>query len=634
MADPVNIYGPPPDPGVDLSYDPAILADIEASFGLSPLAPPPADLAGAPPVPAPVTGMEAEFAPQPEPEPFSMPALGVEPLAAPAVPEPAPLTPMPEPTNAEQVGQEIDRQLAVATADPEAYARENAMRDVDAAESVTAQRDANNAKHDRLLLEQEQIRSANDKKAAATMAAIALDAEELANREIDPTLDAKDVVAGLLAALFSPDKAMQMMRERISLNVETQKANIANGRAALDLRQGAVAELHARNADVYASGRAAVIAEWKKFENQLTAIQGQFDQRGTLVAQTIVPSILKARQEQAKAAMATETELRKRSIEDAELKIKRSAEARGWAGEKRAGVGQKAELAAMGLDEKGNPIPGWAPPVDDKSRKLTAEAEKAELDAEELRRAIRVGAPGEIVNSDGTEFRAPTKEEGAKARDMKSKVATLTQALDDMILLRRQDGWSSDTARSPSWQKARQALQRARLAVKDTKELGVLAGPDMQIIDEFLGGDPTQIRDPLPAMRKARAATDDDFNNVLQSQGYTGARIEAPRRKELEDYERPKSDDLAIAKKPIAGFTTDPRKVAALVEERKLAIHNLRDKEVTLPEVKEIQGAITEQLAAGIITEEQAAKLMQETMFLTRGDEAPKGPRIRDGYRK
>lgn len=135
-----------------------------------------------------------------------------------------------------------------------------------------------------------------------------------------------------------------------------------------------------------------------------------------------------------------------------------------------------------------------------------------------------------LSNTDGSEFRPPTKEEAVDARAAVGGANKAAQLIDKAITLIKNNGWSSDLIRSPEWQEVKSTFREIQLARKGPQDLGlgVITGPDMELLNDILGGDPTGVRDPTTSLRTARDNIMLGVNAKLVGMGYDGNTFSVP----------------------------------------------------------------------------------------------------------
>lgn len=137
-----------------------------------------------------------------------------------------------------------------------------------------------------------------------------------------------------------------------------------------------------------------------------------------------------------------------------------------------------------------------------------------------------------IRNRDGTPF-IPQGSAASidKLRETKAATDTVIQLLDEARRLRT--GWTSDTANSEEFQRLKANWAAAKGVAKDVLGLGALSGPDMELVDKFIGtGDPTSWKDPRAGIKQARKNVLSILNNKLHAAGLDG------------DYEPPDLGDV------------------------------------------------------------------------------------------
>lgn len=172
--------------------------------------------------------------------------------------------------------------------------------------------------------------------------------------------------------------------------------------------------------------------------------------------------------------------------------------------------------------------------ADDKGNKEAAEAARKE--AAEIRdlgigggvkKVVVIDGKPEVVyeplkDSKGNIWKAPTTL-APKLQVRKGKVDNLVKLMDDTVNLIEEHGHESDFARSPAWQEMQTNWSSMVINDKTIDELGVLAGPDLPLIAKKIGtADPTQVRDTIPGIRKARSNTLMGLNDDLRAAGYDG----------------------------------------------------------------------------------------------------------------
>ncbi len=143
------------------------------------------------------------------------------------------------------------------------------------------------------------------------------------------------------------------------------------------------------------------------------------------------------------------------------------------------------------------------------------DADKAKLVAEK-------GIPG-VFNKDGSPMLAQgsSPEDLAKIKDRVTATKSLVDILDRVRRIRT--GWTSALGNSKEHQQLKSEWAAAQLEAKEYAKLGVLAGPDLELINNFLGAeDPTRWKDPTEGIKSARQRIIKSTNSYLQGRGLDG----------------------------------------------------------------------------------------------------------------
>lgn len=107
----------------------------------------------------------------------------------------------------------------------------------------------------------------------------------------------------------------------------------------------------------------------------------------------------------------------------------------------------------------------------------------------------------------------------------KAAADTIVNIMDETIRLRERYGWGSELWKSKEFQEMKGNWAALKLELKDLAKLGVIAGPDEALMNDFLGGaDPTSVRDPLAGMQNARNNVTLKYTSSLRSVGATDER--------------------------------------------------------------------------------------------------------------
>lgn len=125
------------------------------------------------------------------------------------------------------------------------------------------------------------------------------------------------------------------------------------------------------------------------------------------------------------------------------------------------------------------------------------------------------------------EWKAPSPPVAEKLNKQFAAVSEVTKLGHQMIDIIETEGWQSDTALSKKYQEAMQAWAQAMVTLKDVHGLGVIAGPDLPLLQKALGtSDPTQWRDTTGGIRKGIDNAILKYEEQMRGQGqYTGPSV-------------------------------------------------------------------------------------------------------------
>ena len=134
----------------------------------------------------------------------------------------------------------------------------------------------------------------------------------------------------------------------------------------------------------------------------------------------------------------------------------------------------------------------------------------------------------EMVNEDGSPTLYRDADDGKRIAKLKASVDTVARLIDQIKAARAKYGWSSDLAKSDEWRRIKSDNAALTIAAKTLAELGVLAGPDMEIIAEMKGtSDPTEMRDPTAGLLQMRSNAILGFNEEARASARVGQRPKA-----------------------------------------------------------------------------------------------------------
>lgn len=352
---------------------------------------------------------------------------------------------------------------------------------------------ANQAELDAWQQKSDQIRA--DKQASADAAMKAVDSYKVDhNRYWKDASTAKQVgwfvsmaLAGLGEALqgrSGPNPVIGMLEQTIDKDVRAQLMRRDELKDALGNAKGSV-------------------DEWDRFSaNKEARILGKRAQAKELVAQQLLVAASKhgSAEAQANGARAA-AELRKGAAKDLQSAVDMAH-------------GHDVQDQQLAISRKQVAISGGHLALDRAKFEHSKQVDAAELelkaqqlagkgDKKDAELLQKFGVAG-VTNKDGTPFIAQGTPEGVeKLRDKVAATRTLVRLMDEARRIR--SGWTSDTARSKEWQELKANWAAAQGVAKDVLGLGALSGPDMELVNRFIGSDdPTAWRDPEAGISKAR----------------------------------------------------------------------------------------------------------------------------------
>lgn len=167
-----------------------------------------------------------------------------------------------------------------------------------------------------------------------------------------------------------------------------------------------------------------------------------------------------------------------------------------------------------------------------KAQGLAAGANTTGLSKEQLERAVP-GLEIETVGPDGQPTTQPFlavggPDESKKLRGAVTSTKQLVRLMDEVVRFRAESGWQPDIYRSERWRQMKTNWADAIGKAKGdgVLALGVLTGPDMDLVGDFLGTkDPTEFRDPTAGIKKARDNLLNDVNDQAEGLAPPGARV-------------------------------------------------------------------------------------------------------------
>lgn len=380
-------------------------------------------------------------------------------------------------------------------------------------------------------------------KTQADMDKLNADAAALANTKIDDKRWFKNAstgqkigawVAAIVGGLVSgrtggPNTGLQNILKMIDDDVDAQKFELQNKQQALGARRSVISDNYARSGDMFRAAESYRMASYDRTIANLQSQAQQFDPRSARAIEIgkLIQGVAAQRQA---AAMAAQDRYLKTNTAHAELQGKlldNAAKERKLAGIGAGGAGGGLDKRVMTADQIAGLLPpgAWIPP---KAWTGTI-AEYGKLaEAANKGQAVSSGATSgmgkeqlerEVILPDGQKFiaRGGTEDIG-KLRKQVAATNTLTRLMDEAIRIRT--GWTSDTAKSAEWRQLQANWAAATGVAKDVLGLGALSGPDMGLVEKFIGtSDPTEFRDPESGILKARENIIGITNDMVTSAG-------------------------------------------------------------------------------------------------------------------
>lgn len=393
--------------------------------------------------------------------------------------------------------------LEQARANDRELADQNARMQVEAAQKAQAETARINA---------EAIALANTK--------IVRDRRSGGRRVLDVIMAA---VGGLVAGRTGgPNVGLNLVLKRIDDDVEDQKAELQQKTGMLGMRRNIISDELARSGDMYKAQELARLAAHDAAIADIKSESMKFKPGGTRAIQ-LAKLEIGLQQSRAVALQA----LQDRNLKDAgerakvEHQLLVNAQLRG----KLSGVGGGAQpVFTESQLASTTPPPGWTKGtgawLDVHNKFLTGKKTEQEV----LSKANPSGMSDqqldrEVILPDGQKFiaRGGTEDIG-KLRKQVAATKTLARLMDEAIRIRT--GWTSDTAKSNEWRELQANWASAIGVAKDVLGLGALSGPDMGLVEKFIGtSDPTEFRDPEAGILKARENIINITNDVVTSAG-------------------------------------------------------------------------------------------------------------------
>jgi hypothetical protein len=393
------------------------------------------------------------------------------------------------------------------------------------------------------------LRKAREEARATTLK---LDAESSAEAEkpIVTTWQAEGMqrLAGIAAAMVSglvqsrqggPNVGLDIIKQQIANDIDAQKTmkqaklqDIAR-RGASNEKLLALAGDEAEDAERYRQ------TTLKRLEKQVETEMGNFDPSGKQAIE-YGKFLVALRTERAKSAMAFEDKrwtdhkdalafasAQQKANDEHEESLLKQAKAKGVLG----GGGAKAtdpqdivhapgDFAALDM----GPVPPVAMSFNGYKTWLTTKKLGAEVTggASTLSKEQIEHAVPSVKTIDGKPYLANGPPDNAvRLSKQVAATKTLVRLMDEVLAMRT--GWTSDTVKSPEWQALKANWAAATGVAKDVLGLGALSGPDMQLVEQFLGAsDPTRVIGIETGVKKARENIMNLTNDALNESSLNG----------------------------------------------------------------------------------------------------------------
>lgn len=269
------------------------------------------------------------------------------------------------------------------------------------------------------------------------------------------------------------------------------------------------------------------------------------------------------------------------------------------------------------------PDPRFAKPTDVlEQRETIAKTTKAEADAAAAvlagsgdERERKYGVSG-LTYGDGTPVLAGNETEAQSLKQGKANVDTATRLIDKLIAARDKHGFSSEFLRSDEWRTMQGDFAQLMLTKKGEglDELGVLAGPDLEIMAKSVGtNDPTEIRNVAKGLENARGNIVSQYNDKLQSQNTSQKKVkryEPAKLDVVQSQERNINANLDVAFAPVSDLAkSDPDELRKLSSARAAALEEVARQAENTQILQIADGKLTEQHASGEVSDKDYKRL-------------------------
>jgi hypothetical protein len=445
-------------------------------------------------------------------------------------------------------------------------------------------------------------------------------------------------LAGLGGALVARDTgrpvtnpALDMIMGAIQDDVRLQLAERDKLGAVAGMKRDAVGDLRQRYGDEEAAFQAIVAGNLRRTENQVKGIAAQAkDPKAKLAMENLSADLgLKAAEvEQA----ATDRELAQKNA-DRSYRLQAAGQALANKQFERG----KYEFDVQ-MDQRYTEMMLKAKEAEAKGKVEEAKAMREEAkEQRELAIGGFDGAP--LKQKDGTPFKAPDTHAAERLRKVEQSGKQAIRIVDSIKRLRKESG--AEWGNTEAGRQLKADMAALQLEIKNNAELGVLAGPDMDIIASYIGtGDATEF-DTYGSLEKGldrvRGNLAAKTLGTLRTGGYTG------------EWNPPDMSKVGMSKTPeeekklqsaqVVATGQSPGLVNALTPEHERTVKALGGKDAPEAQayIRRVQGGYTEQQEATINTianaaaatksDEEKARLIGQLESIMNADSAPPGLR-------
>jgi hypothetical protein len=403
-------------------------------------------------------------------------------------------------------------------------------------------------------------------KAAQDRQALEMDAKKLAETNIDPEKWWSDrstgqkvaaFIAAIAGGLVQPhggkNSGLAAIDTMIDRDIDAQKANMANKRAELQRRGGAINDAAAIEAEDYREQTMFRVASYERIKTQISTEMQNFDPRGT--SRIKLGEIYVGIEGQRQAALAAmEAAKRKKYLEDAKLKqdqekididrAKMEAAAQAALLKARGSGGGKTikpedeikspeELARLHPTISADLIPPDGMSLRNFSSHLErlgkgGTAAKAVREGSVEERARELGVPG-LVQADGkTPWLARDKDVAKDLTKKKHVAGRVNDIINKALAIRDEFGGETSWGNSDARQRL-DVLQEQLVILQKGGTEGMSSDEDMKKLSKALGAsDLASFRDRSAGLIEGRDSSTAALNSELVNNGYTGPLIAFP----------------------------------------------------------------------------------------------------------